>query len=143
MGCDNRSLHYFSTTFNNVLGFHVLFDSWYVPTEKDLAWTCVVLFIIGFCYEGVKVFKTVITIWMRNSRVIHKGYCHRLISKYHILLTITHLLQVVISYALMLAVMTFNSWMFLAVILGFVMGYMLLSPLAIEQLEDDDHSCCN
>ena len=64
----------FKTTFNNVLGFHVLFDSWYVPTEKDLAWTCVVLFLIAFCYEGIKVFKTVITIWMRNSRVMKKRY---------------------------------------------------------------------
>lgn len=46
-----------------------------------------------------------------------------LISKSHILQTLLHLIQVFVSYALMLIVMTYNVYLVLAVVLGATCGY--------------------
>lgn len=40
-----------------------------------------------------------------------------------------HVLQVALGYMLMLCVMSYNTWIFLAVIFGSVLGYFLLFPL--------------
>ena len=41
----------------------------------------------------------------------------------HYIQTILHLVQLVISYFLMLIVMTYNVWLFISVILGCTCGY--------------------
>lgn len=43
--------------------------------------------------------------------------------------SVLHVLQVVISYFMMLAVMTYNTWIFLGVVLGSAVGYYLAYPL--------------
>ncbi|CAL1569635.1 unnamed protein product [Knipowitschia caucasica] len=40
-----------------------------------------------------------------------------------------HSLQVLLGYTLMLCVMSYNTWIFLAVICGSMLGYFLLAPL--------------
>ncbi|KAJ0015529.1 hypothetical protein NQD34_009149 [Periophthalmus magnuspinnatus] len=41
-----------------------------------------------------------------------------------------HTLQVVLGYMLMLCVMSYNTWIFLAVVCGSVLGYYILFPVA-------------
>ncbi len=43
----------------------------------------------------------------------------------HYIQTILHLVQLVLSYFLMLIVMTYNVWLFISVILGCTVGYFL------------------
>ncbi|XP_019490640.1 PREDICTED: probable low affinity copper uptake protein 2 [Hipposideros armiger] len=43
--------------------------------------------------------------------------------------SLIHVAQVVISYFLMLAVMSYNTWIFLGVVLGSAVGYYLAYPL--------------
>jgi len=48
-----------------------------------------------------------------------------LLSRGHLLQTFLHLVQVALSYFLMLIAMTYNSWLFGAVLAGATAGYFL------------------
>ena len=45
------------TAFNIQQPFTMLFSSWVIESDGDLAWTCVVLALICIFYEGVKAAK--------------------------------------------------------------------------------------
>ncbi|KAM6985836.1 protein SLC31A2 isoform 2-T2 [Aplochiton taeniatus] len=47
----------------------------------------------------------------------------------HGLQTALHVLQVALGYMLMLCVMSYNTWIFLGVIIGSVLGYFIAFPL--------------
>ncbi|XP_071321893.1 protein SLC31A2 isoform X2 [Trachinotus anak] len=47
----------------------------------------------------------------------------------HIIQTVLHMLQVALGYMLMLCVMSYNTWIFLGVIVGSVLGYFISFPL--------------
>jgi copper transporter 1 len=58
----------------------------------------------------------------------------------HLLQTVLHMVQVFVSYCLMLVFMLFNGWLCLAIVLGAGLGYNVLGwkrhqlqqPLAID-----------
>ncbi|NWI94324.1 COPT2 protein, partial [Pitta sordida] len=45
--------------------------------------------------------------------------------RYHVGQTLFHVLQVVLGYLVMLAVMSYNAWIFLGAIVGSTLGYFL------------------
>lgn len=47
----------------------------------------------------------------------------------HTIQTLLHVLQVSLGYMLMLCVMSYNTWIFLGVIVGSVLGYFISFPL--------------
>lgn len=47
----------------------------------------------------------------------------------HCIQTVLHILQVSLGYMLMLCVMSYNTWIFLGVIAGSVLGYFISFPL--------------
>ncbi|CAG5867218.1 unnamed protein product [Menidia menidia] len=47
----------------------------------------------------------------------------------HVIQTVLHILQVSLGYMLMLCVMSYNTWIFLGVIVGSVLGYFISFPL--------------
>lgn len=47
----------------------------------------------------------------------------------HGIQTLLHMLQVSLGYMLMLCVMSYNTWIFLGVIVGSVLGYFISFPL--------------
>uniref|UniRef100_UPI00398F3923 protein SLC31A2 isoform X2 n=1 Tax=Pristiophorus japonicus TaxID=55135 RepID=UPI00398F3923 len=47
----------------------------------------------------------------------------------HIFQSILHIIQIVISYLLMLCAMTYNVWVFLSIIVGAGIGYFLAYPV--------------
>lgn len=49
--------------------------------------------------------------------------------RYHIGQTLFHVVQVVLGYMVMLAVMSYNAWIFLGAIAGSTLGYFVVYPL--------------
>ncbi|KAM6244097.1 protein SLC31A2 isoform 2-T2 [Porphyrio hochstetteri] len=49
--------------------------------------------------------------------------------RYHVGQTLFHVVQVVLGYMVMLAVMSYNAWIFLGAIVGSTLGYFLVYPL--------------
>ena len=49
-----------ASSYNNMMGFNLLWQSWKIENGSDLAWSCVVLFLISFFYEAVKVSREII-----------------------------------------------------------------------------------
>ncbi|XP_047425532.1 probable low affinity copper uptake protein 2 isoform X2 [Mugil cephalus] len=47
----------------------------------------------------------------------------------HVIQTLLHILQVSLGYMLMLCVMSYNTWIFLGVVMGSVLGYFISFPL--------------
>ncbi|KAM9338049.1 protein SLC31A2 [Symphorus nematophorus] len=50
----------------------------------------------------------------------------------HGIQTLLHILQVTLGYMLMLCVMSYNTWIFLGVIVGSVLGYFISFPLVSQ-----------
>ncbi|NXW51729.1 COPT2 protein, partial [Nyctiprogne leucopyga] len=48
---------------------------------------------------------------------------------YHVGQTLFHVVQVVLGYMVMLAVMSYNAWIFLGAIVGSTLGYFVVYPL--------------
>lgn len=48
---------------------------------------------------------------------------------YHLGQTLFHVVQVVLGYMVMLAVMSYNAWIFLGAIAGSTLGYFVVYPL--------------
>lgn len=66
---------------------------------------------------------------------------YQMFSKCHLIQTALHILQMAISYILMLVVMTFNVWLFLAVILGFGAGYFVCGWWHCGPVVDPNEHC--
>lgn len=58
----------------------------------------------------------------------------------HVIQTALHFLQTALGYSLMLVAMTFNLWLFLAVVLGITCGYLCFGWMQTTRDFSDD--CC-
>uniref|UniRef100_A0AAQ5ZWM5 Copper transport protein n=1 Tax=Amphiprion ocellaris TaxID=80972 RepID=A0AAQ5ZWM5_AMPOC len=56
----------------------------------------------------------------------------------HVIQTLLHIVQVTLGYMLMLCVMSYNTWIFLGVIIGSVLGYFISFPLLGQTLPEED-----
>lgn len=65
---------------------------------------------------------------------------------FHILQSILHVIQVGLGYLLMLVAMTYNGWLFLAVIFGAGIGYFIFAACrkrlsATKKFEEQNEHC--
>ena len=63
----------------------------------------------------------------------------RLFSSSHVLQTVLHVVQVFVSYCLMLVFMTYNLWLCLAVVLGAGLGYFLFGWKRAVVVDSNEH----
>ncbi|XP_065344818.1 high affinity copper uptake protein 1-like isoform X2 [Cloeon dipterum] len=145
----NMGHHMMSMSFHFGYCEVVLFDFWKVQCVSSLIGSMIGIMIIAALYEGLKYYREYL-FWQSNNsiqyrsvtppekagsaeeaRVVHMvpEIIHRqpptMLSGIHALQTALHVLQLVISYLLMLIFMTFNVWLCLAVIVGATIGYFL------------------
>merc|ERR1712062_96676 len=99
---------------------------------------CVVLFLMTVTFEAVKVIRGYLSATQAKQQLW--GYTEKLLNKFYFLDSFAYLLQVFLAYHIMLAVMTFNSWIFASVMIAFALGHLFLTPLA-KPVETD--TCCN
>ncbi|XP_045200552.1 high affinity copper uptake protein 1-like isoform X5 [Mercenaria mercenaria] len=127
----------------------ILFETLRTKDVGGLVGACVAIFALAIIYEGLKVFREMLlqkamltgnkyaisngsssqdTMVISNKNV---GFQHDVYIRLHMMTcshfvqTVLHMVQVFISYCLMLVFMTYNVWLCLSVILGAGIGYFL------------------
>ncbi|XP_017385846.1 high affinity copper uptake protein 1 isoform X1 [Cebus imitator] len=126
--------------FKNV---QLLFSGLVINTAGEMAGAFVAVFLLAMFYEGLKIARESL---LRKSQVsirynsmpvpgpngtilmeTHKTVGQQMLSFPHLLQTVLHIIQVVISYFLMLIFMTYNGYLCIAVAAGAGTGYFLFS----------------
>uniref|UniRef100_G1PS03 Copper transport protein n=3 Tax=Myotis TaxID=9434 RepID=G1PS03_MYOLU len=126
--------------FKNV---ELLFSGLVINTAGEMAGAFVGVFLLAMFYEGLKIARESL---LRKSQVsirynsmpvpgpngtilmeTHKTVGQQMLSFPHLLQTVLHIIQVVISYFLMLIFMTYNGYLCIAVAAGAGTGYFLFS----------------
>lgn len=153
---------YFHTDFGDT----ILFKSCVLNSAGDLVAACVIFFLVAIFYEGLKSYREFLfrkgiktynisvidptdrrscpptcaagdnSNWIKEAMVINKMFSFR-----HFYQTLLHILQVVISYTLMLAFMSFNVWICIAIALGAGVGYFLFCWRKLTIIDNYEH--CN
>ncbi|XP_042551552.1 high affinity copper uptake protein 1 isoform X1 [Dipodomys merriami] len=131
-------------TFNfDLKNVELLFSGLVINTPGEMAGAFVAVFLLAMFYEGLKIARESL---LRKSQVsirynsmpvpgpngtilmeTHKTVGQQMLSFPHLLQTVLHIIQVVISYFLMLIFMTYNGYLCIAVAAGAGTGYFLFS----------------
>ncbi|ELT91953.1 hypothetical protein CAPTEDRAFT_165086 [Capitella teleta] len=116
----------------------ILFNGWRTTSWQGMLGSCVAVFVMAALYEGLKVGREMLlrssittkysvsvpgeeTQAMTEQREMRTP--PPILSCAHALQTLLHILQLVISYFLMLIFMTYNAWLCISVALGAGLGY--------------------
>ncbi|XP_065169673.1 high affinity copper uptake protein 1-like isoform X1 [Atheta coriaria] len=128
----------------------VLFDTWKISTIGGLIGSMVGIFFMAALYEGLKYYREFLfwktynalqyravslpadkRVVAEDNQVVHMvgEVIHKqpptMWSTMHVFQTLLHMIQMVVSYFLMLIFMTYNVWLCIAVVLGAAVGYFL------------------
>ncbi|XP_063912323.1 high affinity copper uptake protein 1 isoform X2 [Zophobas morio] len=138
-----------SMAFHTGFSETVLFEQWKFSTIGGLIGSMIGIFFMAALYEGLKYYreylfwKTYNALQYRAVTLPEKGVVsednqivhvvgeviHKqpptMLSVMHFYQTALHMIQMVLSYFLMLIFMTYNVWLCLAVVLGAGVGYFL------------------
>lgn len=129
--------HMMSMSFHFGTNETVLFDWWTFSTTSGLVYSMIGIFLMATLYEGLKYFREYLfwksynAIQYRSVQIpLEKGPNDSvsqptMFSITHLLQTFLHIIQISISYLLMLIFMTYNVWLCLAVLFGATLGYFL------------------
>ncbi|XP_035685526.1 LOW QUALITY PROTEIN: high affinity copper uptake protein 1-like [Branchiostoma floridae] len=133
----------------------VLFDGWVINDIGSLVGSMVGICIIAALYEGLKVFrehllrKSMVTVSYHSVAVpgpenlpvveTQKTTGSRILSSAPLIQTLLHVLQIVVSYFLMLGVMTYNVWLCIAVAIGAAIGYFLFGWKRAIVIDINEH----
>ncbi|XP_026542524.1 high affinity copper uptake protein 1 [Notechis scutatus] len=121
----------------------LLFSGLVINTPGEMAGAFVAIFFLAMFYEGLKIGRESL---LRKSQVsirynsmplpgpngtilmeTHKTVGQQMLSLPHLFQTLLHILQVVVSYFLMLIFMTYNAYLCIAVAAGAGAGYFFFS----------------
>ncbi|KAK9306264.1 hypothetical protein QLX08_002991 [Tetragonisca angustula] len=148
--CSNMGMHGMSMVFHGGYCENVLFESWKISSISGLVGSMIGIMIMAALYEGLKYYREYLFWKMYNSlqyrsvtmpqeknvvaednRVVHMvgEVIHKqpptMLSWMHTFQTFLHIVQIVLSYFLMLIFMTYNVWLCFAVVFGAAIGYFL------------------
>uniref|UniRef100_A0A8C1D714 Copper transport protein n=2 Tax=Cyprinus carpio TaxID=7962 RepID=A0A8C1D714_CYPCA len=121
----------------------LLFAGLVINTPGGMVGACIGVFLLAVFYEGLKIAREFL---LRRNQVnvrynsmpvpgadgtvlmeTHKTVGSRMLSLAHFFQTFLHIIQVVVSYFLMLVFMTYNGYLCIAVAAGAGFGYFLFS----------------
>lgn len=115
----HHSSHNHPTYFNFNAEVTVLFSGWLLNTRTGMFAICLVSIILGMLYQGIKHLR----VYIHRDVPLFK---HSAFSKEHLLQTLLYGIQIVASNVLMLAVMTYNIWVFICILAGIGLGFFLI-----------------
>ncbi|KAF7240967.1 putative low affinity copper uptake protein 2 [Varanus komodoensis] len=128
----------------------LLFDFWNVHSPGGMVLSVVVVLLMAVLYEAVKVGKAKLlqcavpaiapSVSQETLREPERASVSTATEQqltlprrkwflWHVAQSLLHIVQVVLGYLVMLAVMSYNTWIFLGVIVGSTLGYYLAYPL--------------
>ncbi|XP_005055467.2 PREDICTED: probable low affinity copper uptake protein 2 [Ficedula albicollis] len=130
----------------------LLFDFWNVHSPAGMVLSVLVILLLSVLYEALKMGKAVLL--QRALLALPRSLSQEGLSEpqeeedsrdsrdsrdsspaqgrwfwFHVAQTLFHVLQVVLGYMVMLAVMSYNGWIFLGAIAGSTLGYFMVYPL--------------
>lgn len=140
----------------------ILFYSWTTTTAAGMFGSCLVVIILSLLNEGLKVLRDRLFLqaeikrkkFDRNTSVsvatvdshfavtepkVTKSFGMAMLSKDHAFQTLLQIIQIGLSYLLMLIFMTYNVWLCLAVIIGAGLGYFLFGGAKSRLTSADDY----
>uniref|UniRef100_W5LWQ5 Copper transport protein n=2 Tax=Lepisosteus oculatus TaxID=7918 RepID=W5LWQ5_LEPOC len=131
------------TFYMDYKNVELLFAGLVINSPGEMVGACIAVFLLAVFYEGLKIGREFL---LRRSQVsvrynsmpvpgpngtvlmeTHKTVGQRMFSMPHLLQTVLHVIQVVVSYFLMLIFMTYNGFLCIAVAAGAGTGYFLFS----------------
>uniref|UniRef100_A0A0N5BM09 Copper transport protein n=1 Tax=Strongyloides papillosus TaxID=174720 RepID=A0A0N5BM09_STREA len=147
---------------------YILFDFWKTGSFSGIFGSMVIIFLIGFLYEGIRKAR----VWMakyeareKNDGIASENYHQPLtpevransnipssvnttpesfkktIPFYRIIHALLYGTQTTISFALMLIIMTFNGWIIIAALLGLTIGYFTFNKTPLEEMSFSNNCC--
>lgn len=128
----------------------ILFNGWDTVTVWSFVISCIGIFIAAFLYEGLRFVREQYVIQQVKREVSKcapgcdppvKTFKESVLNKAHIIQSLMYLIQLTVSYLLMLIAMTFNLYLFIAIIGGAFCGYFTFGW--VRQRTIDDSDCCN
>ncbi|XP_046477589.1 high affinity copper uptake protein 1 isoform X4 [Neodiprion pinetum] len=138
--CSGHGMHGMMMAFHGGYCETVLFDSWKVSSIGSLVGSMIGIIIMAALYEGLKYYREYLfwrtynalqyrsvsmpqekNVVSEDNRVVQPT----MLSWMHTFQTFLHIVQIIISYFLMLIFMTYNVWLCFAVVLGAAVGYFL------------------
>nr|XP_033817218.1 probable low affinity copper uptake protein 2 isoform X2 [Geotrypetes seraphini] len=129
----------------------LLFDFWNVQSAPGMVLSVLVVLLLAVLYESIKVGKArlfqktklaippninqehLLEDNMSSNRVtLHYSNPSQRWLWLHAGQSLVHIIQVVLGYLLMLCAMSYNSWIFVGILLGSGIGYYLAYPLLLQ-----------
>ncbi|XP_014210944.1 high affinity copper uptake protein 1 [Copidosoma floridanum] len=118
----------------------VLFDAWKISSISGLIGSIIGIIIMSALYEGLKYYREYL-FWKTYNALQYRSVSMpqeknginsenrvvqpTMLSWMHAFQTVLHIVQVILSYFLMLIFMTYNSWLCAGVVVGAAIGYFL------------------
>ncbi|XP_078362259.1 protein SLC31A2-like [Oculina patagonica] len=112
----------------------ILFKGWKVSTIGGLVGSCIAVIVIAVFFEGLKSYKghRHKPCKKNNETTPLIRQPHRIQNRFqvtdHLKKTLLYVVQFLVGYFLMLVAMTYNVWLFLAVVVGCGIGFFLATP---------------
>uniref|UniRef100_A0A336L827 Copper transport protein n=1 Tax=Culicoides sonorensis TaxID=179676 RepID=A0A336L827_CULSO len=127
----------------------ILFNGWNTNALWKFIISCIGIFLMAFLYEAFKFAREQLQLQQFKREAgqcapgcdpPQKTFKEGALNTPHIIQTFLYLIQMTFSYTLMLIVMTFNWWLFFAVLFGAMLGYFVFGWIRQKQI--DAETCC-
>ncbi|XP_043276146.1 high affinity copper uptake protein 1 isoform X2 [Venturia canescens] len=135
-----HAMHGMSMFFHGGYCETVLFESWKISSIGGLIGSIIGIMIMAALYEGLKYYREYL-FWKTYNALQYRSVSMpaeknvvtedprvvqpTMLSWMHTFQTFLHIIQIVLSYFLMLIFMTYNVWLCIAVVVGAAIGYFL------------------
>lgn len=140
-GSEGMDMDHMKMWFHSDVKSVILFDEWRTNSVGGIIGSMVGIFLMAMFYEGLKYYREYL---FRKSYATTNFSCisspgdgpkaltsppvalrKRMLSSAHLMQTFLHVVQVTLSYFLMLVFMTYNIWLCIAVVLGAATGFFI------------------